>query len=178
MSKAEETKVIIDGEEVPALYSEITEYTLVGLKDETGNIVVYIEEGTYTLDETLTFDERDSATGDFYIKYQGEGNVVISGGEIIKNFVLYDAENNIYSAKVSENALFRQLYMNGEKLIRAKSNDDYSTKIIGASRFNADGTMIPENLNTWSDETLVQADYGEIYLNADEFQDFDNNELK
>lgn len=142
----------------------------------TGNIVVYIEEGTYTLNETLTFDERDSATGDFYIKYQGEENVVISGGETINNFVLYDAENNIYSAKVPENALFRQLYMNGEKLIRAKSNDDYSTKIIGASRFNADGTMIPENLNTWSDETLVQADYGEIYLNADEFQNFNNLE--
>ena len=140
----------------------------------TGNIVVHIEEGTYTLTDTLSFDERDSATNDFYIKYESDGNTTISGGEKIDNFTLYDAENNIYSAKVPENALFRQIYVNGEKMIRAKSVDDYSTKIIGASRFNADGTMIPENLNTWSEETLIQADYGEIYLNADEFQNFNN----
>lgn len=142
--------------------------------DMTGNIVVHIEDGKYVLDETLTFDQRDSATNDFYIKYEADGNATISGGEEIAGFTLYDAEKNIYSAKVPEDALFRQLYVNGEKMIRAKSVDDYSTKIIGASRFNADGTMIPENLNTWSEETLVQADYGEIYLNADEFQDFNN----
>ena len=31
----------IDGEEVPALYSEVTKYTLVGLKDDDGNIKLY-----------------------------------------------------------------------------------------------------------------------------------------
>ena len=36
--------------------------------------------------------------------------------------------------------------------------------------------MIPENLNTWSEETLVPAAYGEIYLNADEFMNFSNLE--
>lgn len=31
----------IDGEEVPALYNEVTKYTLVGLKDDDGNIKLY-----------------------------------------------------------------------------------------------------------------------------------------
>ncbi len=142
----------------------------------TGDIIVHIADGKYILDETLCFDERDGATNDFSIKYVAEGDAVISGGKKVEGFTLYDSEKNIYSAKVPEGSLFRQLYVDGEKMIRSRSNSDFSTKIIGASRFRADGTMIPENLNTWSEETLVQADYGEIYLNADEFQDFNNLE--
>lgn len=42
--------VIIDDTEVPAFTSEITGYTLVGLKDEEGNIALYIyENGTYRI---------------------------------------------------------------------------------------------------------------------------------
>lgn len=37
----EASTITIDGEEVPALYSEITKYTLVGLKDEDGKIELY-----------------------------------------------------------------------------------------------------------------------------------------
>lgn len=144
--------------------------------DMSGNIIVHVAEGTYKLSDTLTFDERDSASGDRYIRYIADGNALISGGEEINGFTLYDAEKNIYAAKVSDGDLFRQLYMNGEKLIRSRSNNDYSTKIIGASRFYADGTMIPENLNRWDETSLVQADYGEIYLKADEFKSFNNLE--
>ncbi len=142
----------------------------------TGNIVVHIGEGTYNLSDTIVFDERDSASGDWYIRYIADGNALVSGGDKINGFTLYDAENNIYSAAVKDGTLFRQLYMNGEKLIRSRSNGDYSTKIIGASRFYADGTMIPENLNRWDETSLVQADYGEIYLKADEFKNFNNLE--
>ena len=45
----EETTVTIDDKEVPAYKSETTKYTLVGLKDEEGNISYYIyEDGKYT----------------------------------------------------------------------------------------------------------------------------------
>lgn len=40
-----ETTVLYDGTQIPALYSEITEYTLIGLKDEEGNIYTYIYDG-------------------------------------------------------------------------------------------------------------------------------------
>ena len=141
----------------------------------TGNIVIHIEEGTYILENTLTFGEKDSGTNGYAIKYIGD-NAVVSGGSQIKDFSLYDADKNIYAAEVPEGLNFRQVYVDGEKIIRSRSNDDYSTRIIGASRFREDGTMIPENLNTWSEETLVPAAYGEIYLEAEDFQNFDNLE--
>ena len=143
--------------------------------DMSGNIVIHIEEGTYTLENTLTFNEKDSGTNGYAIKYVGD-NAVVSGGTQIKGFSLYDADNNIYAAKVPEGLNFRQVYVDGEKIIRSRSNDDYSTRIIGASRFNADGTMIPEYLNYWGEDAMIPADYGEIYLKADEFQNFRNLE--
>ena len=143
--------------------------------DMSGDIIIHIEEGTYTLEDTLTFNEKDSGTNGYGVKYIGN-NAVISGGTEISTFTLYDADKNIYAAKVPEGMNFRQVYVDGEKIIRSRSNSDYSTRIIGASRFREDGTMIPENLNTWSEETLVPAAYGEIYLNADEFRNFNNLE--
>ena len=139
-----------------------------------GDIVVHVGEGTYELDETLEFDERDGATNGFSIRYVSDGNAVISGGERISGFTLFDAEKNIFAADVPAGTNFRQLYVNGEKIIRARTPIDGSTRIAGASRFRADGTMIPEWLNNWGEETLEQAAYGEIYLNADEFPGFEN----
>ena len=143
--------------------------------DMSGNIVIHIEEGTYTLQNTLTFNEKDSGTNGYAVKYIGD-NAVVSGGTQIKDFSIYDADKNIYAAEVPEGINFRQVYVDGKKIIRSRSNDDYSTRIIGASRFREDGTMIPENLNTWSEETLVPAAFGEIYLKAEDFQEFDNLE--
>lgn len=53
-----ETTLSINNEEVPALYSETTKYTLVGLKDKDGNINLYIyneKDKSYTLYKELTF---------------------------------------------------------------------------------------------------------------------------
>lgn len=53
-----ETTVVINEEEVPAYTSEITKYTLVGLKDEEGNIGNYIyQEGIYTAYQEYTFQK-------------------------------------------------------------------------------------------------------------------------
>ncbi|MBR4231015.1 MAG: cadherin-like beta sandwich domain-containing protein [Bacilli bacterium] len=51
-----EKTITIDEKEIPAFYSEITEYTLVGLKDEKGEIGLYIyEDGKYTKYIELSF---------------------------------------------------------------------------------------------------------------------------
>ena len=53
-------KIKIDSKEVGALYSDITKYTLVGLKDENGNIRLYIydeENNTYTLYNEIVFNK-------------------------------------------------------------------------------------------------------------------------
>ena len=51
-----EKEITIDELQIPAFYSEITEYTLVGLKDEKGNIGLFIyEDGKYTKYVELVF---------------------------------------------------------------------------------------------------------------------------
>ena len=63
----------------------------------TGDIVVYIKGGTYTLDHTLEFTSIDTATNGYRIIYKaatGE-KPVISGGKAITGWKIHDAEKNI-----------------------------------------------------------------------------------
>lgn len=56
-----ETTVIINNEEIPAFYNEITDYTVVGLKDEEGNIKLFVydlDSGKYTLYQELNFNSN------------------------------------------------------------------------------------------------------------------------
>ncbi len=56
-----ETTVVINEEEVPAFYNEITKYTVVGLKDEDGKIALYLYDlnsGKYTLYQELSFNSN------------------------------------------------------------------------------------------------------------------------
>jgi hypothetical protein len=88
----------------------------------TGDIVVYLREGTYRLDETLHLGVADSGSRSFkvdYRAYPGESPVV-SGGTIIAGWSLHDAPSGIYRAPVGSLDT-RQLYVNGERAIRARS---------------------------------------------------------
>ena len=140
----------------------------------SGDIIVHIAGGEYTLDETLCFNEKDGASNGFSVKYVGEEGAVISGGARLEGFETYDEENGIYSVSVPEGTDFRQLYVNGEKMIRSDTEHGYKTRIVGASRFKADGTLIPEWNNNGAEETLAQADYGELYIRSCEFPEFKN----
>lgn len=54
----DEKEISIDGVNIPALYSEITGYTLVGLKDSLGKISLFVyDNDNYTLYEEFTFSE-------------------------------------------------------------------------------------------------------------------------
>ena len=88
----------------------------------TGDIIVYLRGGMYTIDSTIHIGNSMSGTNGYSVKfmnYTGE-TPVISGGQVITGWTLYDAAKNIYQALgVSFN--FRQLYVNGVKAIRART---------------------------------------------------------
>lgn len=72
-----ETTTIIDEEEIPSFYSELTNFTLVGLKDAEGNVELYIyndENNTYKLYNELDFNKLS-----LYIKEPGKGVHIPSG---------------------------------------------------------------------------------------------------
>ena len=98
----------------------------------TGDIVVYLREGTYQLNSTVNFDERDGGKDGHYVRYKaykGE-NPLITGGKPITGWTIHDEANNIWKAE-GVDGLFRQMYVNGKKAIRArfpnlKSNGDHN----------------------------------------------------
>ncbi len=96
----EETTVEISEFEIPAFYSEITGFTLVGLKDSDGNIALYIyKDGKYTKYEELTFDSITIYPKETKKELKGYKKTTID----IKG-ISYDAY------KVSKNSRFAVIY--------------------------------------------------------------------
>lgn len=102
----EASTITIDGEEVPALYSEITKYTLVGLKDEDGKIELY----RYLGDS----DYKDMAPNMFERYYQFNTEVI--------SFVPVTIEDKIYGYEST-----KKIDINDEKIdvYYNKDNKDY-----------------------------------------------------
>lgn len=170
-----ELYVSIDGDDSAAGTKEAPFRTLERARDEVrrlngdmkGDIVVNVGEGVYTLDSTFELTSEDSGDGEYRVIYKGAGKekTVISGGVTLDGWTLYDAENNIYSADVPDGADFRQLYVNGEKMTRARSGNtgEYKTRINGAERIR-DGEVLPELMSVDNADSRAQADDGAIYL--------------
>lgn len=93
----------------------------------TSDIIVNISAGTYTLTETLEFTSEDSGTNNHNIIYQAadpNNKPIISGGQQITGWTLHDSSKNIWKANIG-NLYSRQLYVNGERAIRARSEDNF-----------------------------------------------------
>lgn len=126
-----ETTITIEDKKVPALYDEITKFTLVALKDENNNIKLYIcdvdkntytifQEEQFTLERLLIFDIPKKILPIEYKKY----TQMINGREYevyklnkksdyalvyalnldtgVKNLYLYDSEENTMQRYTTE----------------------------------------------------------------------------
>ncbi|MFC5404619.1 discoidin domain-containing protein [Cohnella soli] len=88
----------------------------------TGDILVYLRGGTYSLTDTLAFSSNDSGTNGHNVIYKNVAGEtpVLSGGTTISGWTLHDASKNIYKASVGSLET-RQIYVNGVRAIRARS---------------------------------------------------------
>lgn len=86
------------------------------LDKTAGDITVEIANGEYFIDNTLTFDKRDSGTKDCEIKYvaQKGASPVISGGKAVTG-QWSDEGNGIFSIELNRDEKLRSLYVNGER---------------------------------------------------------------
>lgn len=91
--------------------------------DMTGDIVVYLRGGDYRLTTALQLDERDSGSNGYWIVYRAyeDEQPVIEGGRTIGGWTLYDAGNGIYRASAGGDIETRQLFVNGVRAVRARS---------------------------------------------------------
>ncbi|MCD9023507.1 right-handed parallel beta-helix repeat-containing protein [Cohnella silvisoli] len=93
----------------------------------TGDIIIYLLDGTYTLSSTFQLTEsstvHDSGTNGYNIIYKANpgSSPIISGGQTITGWSLYNSGKNIYRASVGTSFDTRQLYVNGVRAIRARS---------------------------------------------------------
>lgn len=88
----------------------------------SGDIIVYLRGGTYRVTEATTFEERDSGTNGFriiYCAYPGE-KPVFSGGVPLTGWS--KSGNLMYKCDLGGRQ-FRQLYVNGQRAIRARRPD-------------------------------------------------------
>jgi hypothetical protein len=129
----------------------------------TGDLVVLLRGGTYTLTETFALGTQDGGKGNFRVVYQaypGE-TPIISGGKRITGWTESDPAKKIYSASVGALAT-RQLYVNGKRATRARTpNVDE----------NAGG-----NLDLGPYYTMISWDYParSARVNGNEFGDWQN----
>ena len=92
-------------------------------KDMTADVIVYLRDGTYELEEPLVFQAHDSGQNGYrviYMAYPGE-HPVITGGKRISGWI--PVGNGIYQANTN-GLQFRQLYVNGEPGIRARTPNE------------------------------------------------------
>ena len=105
----------------------------------TGDIVVYLAGGTYVMDDTLGFDQRDSGTNGYCVVYRAAprppsrqvgtldgleqpGMPVLSGAQRVGGWKKVEGSDiaNLWSADVPEIENTRQLYVNGRRADMAR----------------------------------------------------------
>jgi len=88
-----------------------------------GNIVINLMGGTYPLETTFNFFPEDSGNNGFAVIWQAcPGEVpLFSGGKTVPGWSLFDEKNNIWKAKIAGSLKFRQLYINGQRGVRART---------------------------------------------------------
>ena len=81
----------------------------------SGNVDVYLKSGTYYLDQPIVFTSEDSRKeGEkLTIKNDDDKKVIISGS-VTLNLKWKPYKNGIWQAKVTQNLIFDQLFVNGQ----------------------------------------------------------------
>ncbi len=102
--------------------------------DMTGDIVVYLSDGIWELDETLSFGKTDSGTNGYNVRYVAMDGAepIISGGTEIETSWEIDTQlnngNTIYKTSLDRDVKLRALYVNGERRYMASTEKAIEAK--------------------------------------------------
>lgn len=112
-----------------------------GMNDNmTGDIIVYLREGTYKLQSAWNLTEEDSGSNGYVVSwsaYPGE-HPVISGGRQITGWTLYDAAKGIYKANAGMDFASRQLFIDDVRATRARSEGGLTNAAKTAVGYTSD----------------------------------------
>ena len=110
----------------------------------TGDIIVYLRGGNYTVSQQINLGNADSGTNGHYVRYTnypGEKPVLYCGTQVT-GWTL-DA-GNIYKANVGTEIDFRQIYVNGRREVRARTPNAGYKNIVSMAYdgFNIDNGLL------------------------------------
>ena len=106
------------------------------LQPESKNdIYIYLKAGEYYTDEALKLnsDKLSDNTNHLFVKSYGDGQACISMGVHVSGFTLHDAGKNIYKTYVGKDIKTRQLFINGIRATRARSEGGLSDAVLDKS---------------------------------------------
>lgn len=129
----------------------------------TGDIVVYLRNGVYVQDSTISFDEHDSGTNGYFVTYTaypGE-KAEISGGKTFTGWTLHDEQKNIYKLNVGAGLETRQLFINGVRAVRARSQTGLINGVVTSTGYTSDDV----SLASWSKPSDLEFVYIKDWTN-------------
>jgi len=127
----------------------------------TGDIVVILRGGMYTLDEPLVFDHRDSGTNGHKVIYRsapGE-QAVLSGGRVITGWQP-DGDGR-WKAKTDLDD-FRQLYVNGKRAVRARGEAPVEIELHGMDGYRTTAVEMAD----WKNQADVEFCYYVVWCHT------------
>jgi hypothetical protein len=150
------------------------------------NVTVYLRGGLYRLARTLEFNEQDSGAEGYKVTYKAyaKERPILSGGVPITGW--RPASNGLYTTKI--NFKFRQLYINGRRVTRARfpngnnylrlrqwyldakpdiNNTREANRVLIVNAADFQGVAIPTNGST---EIVIQRDWAQNRLRIESFQ--------
>lgn len=123
----------------------------------TGDVVVYLRGGSYFLDKTMELGPNDSGTGDFYVMYRAyaDETPVISGGRVVGGWTQVPG-TVVWQARLNEDIRTRQLYVNGKRAVRARSD----ASVLGIVSKTTDGyAATGHEMQTWRNPDAIELVY-------------------
>ena len=133
--------------------------------DMTGDIFVYLRGGRYQRQETFALTEQDSGSNGFRViwrSYPGE-IAEISGGQTITGWELYDAEKGIWQARLNAPLYTRQLFVNGKRAVRARSENGFLKNATAAD--SSGHTTTTTEIAGWRNLDEVEIVYDSSFTN-------------
>lgn len=130
----------------------------------TGDIVVHLRGGTYILGQELVWRAEDSGSNGYFVHYRGyQGEkAVISGGQTLEGWTSHDAESGIYKAEVGTELNTRQLFVDGVRAVRARSEGGLVMPIKNAGGYVSDDVGMAE----WRRVNELEFVYNEHWTNS------------
>ncbi len=125
--------------------------------DMTGDIIVNLRGGTYTLDSALELTSADSGTNGYNVIYQNyaEETPIISGGVEVTDWDVYSG--SIYRAYVGTGFYSRDFFVDGNRRTRAIGEQNPTGFSFNETYgFNLPGSGTYANMASWGNKSDIE----------------------